>query len=42
MPDASAALALWEGELLMSLRVKGALIYVSLILFFHGLSFRWP
>lgn len=42
MPDASAALALWEGELLMSLRVKGALIYVSLILFFYGLSFRWP
>lgn len=42
MPDASAALALWEGELRMSLRVKGALIYVSLILFFYGLSFRWP
>ncbi len=42
MPVASAALALWEGELLMSLRVKGALIYVSLILFFYGLSFRWP
>lgn len=42
MPVASAALALWEGELRMSLRVKGALIYVSLILFFYGLSFRWP
>lgn len=42
MPVASDALALWEGELLMSLRVKGALIYVSLILFFYGLSFRWP
>lgn len=42
MPVASDALALWEGELRMSLRVKGALIYVSLILFFYGLSFRWP
>ena len=42
MPDENAALVLWEGELRMAVRVKSALIYVSLILSFYGLSFRWP